>query len=348
MRLGSKEIRMGEFPALVAELSANHNNSLEHVLKTVEAAKNAGADAIKIQTYTPDTLTIPSKGKDFQIGGGTLWDGKSLHELYGEAATPWEWTPHIKEAAEDLGLGFFSTAYDPTAVDFLEKLNVPVHKIASFEIVDIPLISKMASTGRPLILSTGMATIEEIEEAVKAAHEGGAGEILLLKCTSAYPAPSCEMNLRSLGDLHKRFGVAVGLSDHSLGSTAAVVATTLGACFIEKHFTLSRQIKTPDSEFSMEPAEFLQMAKAVREAFESLGSVRYGITESQESSRTFRRSLYVVKPIKAGEALTSENIRSIRPGFGLSPRHLSDVLKTRALRDIPEGSPLSWEDIEEA
>ncbi len=331
------------FPVyLVAEMSANHNQDFQLALRTLEAAKEAGADAIKLQTYTPDTLTLDSEAPPFQIRGGTPWDGKTLYELYGEAYTPWDWHPLLKRKASELGLDFFSTAFDPSAVDFLEQLEVPVHKVASFEIVDIPLIEKMAATGKPLILSTGMATLQEIEGAVEAARRAGAGQIALLKCTSAYPAPPADMNLKTIPHLAEVFQVPVGLSDHTLGIAVPVAAVALGACLVEKHFTLSRDLPGPDRAFSLEPGEFRAMAEAIRTAEQALGWVSYGASPVEEQSRIFRRSLFVVQDMKAGDLFDAGNLRSIRPGCGLAPRFLPRLLGRRAARDIPRGTPLDW------
>jgi len=340
---GSRHIGWGEPVYIVAELSANHNQDFEQAVALIHAAKEAGADAVKLQTYTPDTLTIPSDKEYFRIGGGTLWDGRTLYDLYGEAYMPWEWQPRLKEIADEIGIDLFSTAFDPTAVDFLEEMGVPLHKVASFEIVDIPLIEKMARTGKPLIMSTGMATLGEIEEAVQAARRAGATQIALLKCTSAYPAPPEEMNLRTIPHLAEAFGVPVGLSDHTLGIAVPVTAVALGACIVEKHFTLSRQIPGPDSAFSLEPAEFRAMVEAIRIAERALGQVHYEVTERERASQVFRRSLFVVQDVKAGEVLTEENVRSIRPGHGLPPKHLPDVLGRRAARDMGRGTPLTWD-----
>lgn len=343
IEINGRKIGTGHPVYIVAEISANHNQKFHQAVELIKAAKEAGTDAVKFQTYTPDTLTIKSDRPEFRIGGGTLWDGKTLYDLYAEAYTPWEWQPKLKEVAEELGLDFFSTAFDPTAVDFLEEIGVPVHKIASFEIVDIPLIEKMARTAKPLIISTGMATLGEIEEAVRAARNAGATQIALLKCTSAYPSPPEEMNLRTIPHLAESFGVPVGLSDHTLGIAVPVAAVALGACIVEKHFTLSRNIPGPDSTFSLEPHEFKTMVEAIRTAEKALGKVHYGVSEREARSRAFRRSLFVVKDMKAGEIFTEENIRSIRPGYGLHPRYLKDVLGRRATRDIPAGAPLSWD-----
>jgi len=331
------------FPVyIVAELSANHNQSFDRAVKLIHAAKVAGADAIKLQTYTPDTITIASDREYFRINAGTLWDGRTLHELYAEAYMPWDWQPKLKQVANGLGLDLFSTPFDATAVDFLEEMNVPAYKVASFELVDIPLIRKIARTGKPLIISTGMATLEEIQEAVTAAREAGAAQIALLKCTSAYPALPDDMNLRTIPELANRFGVPAGLSDHTLGIAVPVAAVALGACFIEKHITLSRSQKGPDSEFSLEPQEFEAMADAVHTAERALGKVQFGAGIEEANSRVFRRSLFVVQDVKQGQLLSDQNIRSIRPAHGLHTRHLPEVLGRRASRDIERGTPLSW------
>ena len=328
---------------MIAEMSANHGHSFERAVEILHAAKDAGADAVKLQTYTPDTITIASNRSEFRVGGGTLWDGRNLHDLYAEAYTPWDWQPRLKKAAEDLGMDLFSSAFDSTAVDFLEQMNVPAHKVASFELVDIPLIQRMALTGKPLIMSTGMATAGEIEEALQSARDGGATQIALLKCTSAYPAPAEEMNLRTIPEMSRRFGVPVGLSDHTMGITAPVAAVALGACIIEKHLTLSRSMPGPDSVFSLEPQEFKTMVDAVRTAEKSLGEVQFGLSAKEEASRAFRRSLFVVEDVKQGEVFTASNVRSIRPGYGLHTRHLAEVLGKHAARDTERGTPLSWE-----
>jgi len=309
----------------------------------VEAAKVAGADAIKLQTYTADTITIACDREPFRIGGGTLWDGKTLHQLYREAYTPWEWQPKLKQAAEDLGMQCFSSAFDASAVDFLECLHVPAHKVASFELVDLGLIRKMAATGKPLIMSTGMATIEEVEEAIETARQAGATQIALLKCTSAYPAPPEEVNLRTIPELSRRFGVPVGLSDHTTGIAVPVAAVSLGACIIEKHFTLSRAAGGPDSAFSLEPDEFKSMVEAVRTVEKALGSIHFGVSEQESRSQVFRRSLFVVCDVKKGEMFTAENVRSIRPGYGLHTRYLAEILGRVATQDIARGTPLSWD-----
>ena len=328
---------------VVAEMSANHSRNFEQAVRLVQAAKEAGADAVKLQTYTPDTITLRSDREYFRIGGGTLWDGRTLHDLYAEASMPWEWQPKLKKIADGLGLDLFSSAFDATAVDFLEQIGVPAHKVASFELVDLPLIEKMARTGKPLILSTGMATLEEIEEAVATARTAGASQIALLKCTSAYPSPPEEMDLRAIPDLAQRFQVPVGLSDHTLGISVPVAAVALGACIVEKHFTLSRSVPGPDSTFSLEPGEFKSMVQAARTAERALGKAQYGVHPAEEASRVFRRSLFVVEDTKAGERFTEINLRSIRPGNGLHTRHLREVLGHTATRDIARGTPLSWD-----
>ncbi len=342
MHVGDRTLGPGHPVFVVAELSANHNQSFDEAVRVVHAAHQAGADAIKLQTYTADTITIRSPRPEFRIGGGTLWDGRTLHDLYAEAYTPWEWQPKLKALAEELGMVCFSSAFDASAVDFLEGMDVAVHKIASFELNDIPLIEAMASTGKPLILSTGMASVQEVEEALAAARHAGATELMLLKCTSAYPSPPEAMHLRTLPELASRFGTLVGLSDHTVGATAPVVAVALGAVLIEKHLTLSRATPGPDSAFSMEPAEFADMVKAVRVAEQALGTVRYG-AEEDKGSRKFRRSLYVVKAMKKGEAFTAENVRSIRPAEGLHTRHFAEILGKRATRNVPEAEPLAWD-----
>lgn len=343
MQIAGRRIGPGEPTYIIAEMSANHGHSFETAANLVRAAKAAGADAIKLQTYTADTITLASNRDEFRIAAGTLWDGRNLHELYSEASTPWEWQPRLKQIAEDLRMHCFSSAFDSTAVDFLEGINVPAHKIASFELVDIPLIQKMACTGKPLIISTGMASVEEIEEAVSAARDAGATQIALLKCTSAYPALPEEMNLRTIPEMARRFALPVGLSDHTMGIAAPVVAVTLGARMIEKHLTLSRATPGPDAAFSLEPHEFEQMVDAVRTAEKALGAIKFGADGSEKSGLAFRRSLFAVEDIAPGAAFTAENIRSIRPGNGLHPRYLMELLGKRASTQIKKGTPLSWE-----
>jgi pseudaminic acid synthase len=332
------------FPVyIVAELSANHRQQFDEAVKLVNAAKESGADAVKLQTYTPDTLTIQSNRHEFRISGGTPWDGKTFYDLYGEAYTPWEWQPKLKKVANDLGIDLFSTPYDKTAVDFLEEMDVPAFKVASFEIIDIPLVEYISSKGKPIIISTGMATLVEIEEAIQAARRTEAIQIALLKCTSAYPALPDEMNLHTIPHLAKAFSVPIGLSDHSLGIAVPVAAVALGACIVEKHFTLSRNVPSPDSAFSLEPQEFKTMTEAIRTVEKALGEVRYDAGEQEARSLVFRRSLFVIKDMKASGVFTEENVRSIRPGYGLHPRYLKDILGRRAARDIKRGTPLAWE-----
>lgn len=329
---------------IIAELSANHNGSLERAETLIRAASDAGADAVKLQTYTADTLTIPCANKYFRIKG-TLWEGKTLYELYQEAAMPWEWQPRLKALANDLGMDCFSTPFDATAVDFLESMDVPCHKVASFEVVDIPFLKKIASTGKPVIMSTGMASLAEIDEAVTTLRENGTKELALLKCTSAYPASPEEANLRTIPHLAQAFNCIAGLSDHTLGSAVAIGAVTVGARIIEKHFTLARADGGPDSAFSMEPQEFKQMVQDIRIAEKALGTVCYELTPEQKNSIVFRRSLFVVKDITIGDVFTEENVRSIRPGNGLHPRYYQLILNKRSRCDIPAGTPLSWKHI---
>jgi pseudaminic acid synthase len=346
LKIGERLIGPGQPAYVIAELSANHHQDFEQAVQIMHAAKAAGADAVKLQTYTPDTITIRSDQEYFRIGGGTLWDGRTLYDLYAEAQTPWEWQPKLKQVADKLGLDLFSSPFDSTAVDFLEGMNVPAYKLASCELVDVGLIQKIARTGRPLLISTGMATVEEIEEALKTARDAGSTELALLKCTAAYPALPDEMNLRTIPEMSWRFEVPVGLSDHTIGATAAVAAVVLGACILEKHITLSRSLEGPDSAFSLEPEEFKVMVEAVRVAEKALGKVQFGPSEHEKSTLVFRRSLFVVENVKRGQSLTSENVRSIRPGHGLHTRHLLDVIGKRAARDIERGTPVSWDLIE--
>ena len=326
---------------VVAEVSANHNQKLERAEEIIRAAAEAGADAVKLQTYTADTLTIPCDNEYFRIKK-TIWEGRTLYDLYQEAYTPWEWHRPLQKLAQQLNIDFFSTPFDFTAVDFLEKLNVPFYKVASFEVLDIPLLNKIASTGKPVIMSTGMASLAEIYEAVKALRQGGAGPLTLLKCTSSYPAPPEEANLRTIPALAKIFHCDSGLSDHTIGSANAIAAVALGATVIEKHFTLSRADGGPDGSFSMEPSEFKQMVQDVRTVEKALGKISFELTDKERDSRVLRRSLFVVEDIKAGEELKSSNVRSIRPGYGLPPKYLPEVLGCKALEDIPKGTPLSW------
>ena len=342
IEINGRRIGPAEPVYIIAELSANHNQDFEQAVRLIYAAKDTGADAVKLQTYTPETITIDSDAVQFRIGKGTIWEGRNLYELYGEAYTPWEWQPKLKAVADNLGLTLFSSPFDSTAVDFLEAMSVPAYKIASFEMIDLALIHKVASTGKPVIVSTGMATLAEIGEAVDCIRGTGNQQLALLKCTSAYPAPPEEMNLRTIGDMAQRFGALVGLSDHTLGTTVPVVAVSLGACIVEKHFTLSRAVPGPDSQFSLEPHEFKQMVDAVRTAERARGEVSYEASEREQASRIFRRSLFVVSDMRAGEPFTPENVRSIRPGYGLPPKFLRDVLGKRAAVDLKRGTPLEW------
>ena len=342
IRINERLIGKGHPTYVVAELSGNHNQDFSQAVELVKAAKRSGADAVKLQTYTPDTITIASEKKYFQIAGGTPWDDRALYDLYREAYTPWEWQPKLKAVAEDLGIDLFSSPFDHSAVEFLEEMEVPCYKVASFEIVDLPLIEKIASTGKPVIISTGMATLGEIEAALEAARLADAPQVALLKCTSAYPAPPEEMNLRTIPHLAEAFHVPVGLSDHTLGSAVPVAAVALGACIVEKHFTLSRDIPGPDSAFSLEPQEFNGMVQAIRTAEKALGKVHYGLSGRESTSVIFRRSLFVVREVKAGEEFTTQNVRSIRPGHGLAPKHWKEVLGRCASRDIERGTPLDW------
>jgi pseudaminic acid synthase len=343
MKIKSRDIEIDQPTFIIAELSANHNGSLNNAIETIKAAKRAGADCIKLQTYTADTITINSKKDDFRLKQGTIWDDKYLHELYLEAYTPWEWHKQLFETAEAEGLICFSSPFDFSAVDMLEELKTPAYKIASFEITDIPLIEYVASKGKPVIISTGIAEIEDIELALDACRRMGNHDIALLKCTSSYPAPIEEANLVMIKDIAERFGVIAGLSDHTIGSMAPVVATAMGAKIIEKHFILDRAIGGPDASFSMNEQEFTEMVKAVREAEKSIGNIDYTLTEKQAKGREFSRSLYIVKDVKAGETITKENVRSIRPGFGLHPKYYYDILGKTIKYDADAGTRLSLE-----
>lgn len=343
LEIDGRRIGPGFSIYIVAELSANHHQDFDQAVKLIHAAKEAGADAIKLQTYTAETLTLRCNKEYFRIGGGTLWDGRTLFDLYEEACTPWAWQPKLKAIANELGLDLFSTPFDRTAVDFLERMNVPAYKVASFEIVDLPLIRCIAQTGRPIIVSTGAATLAEIDEAVQTIREIGGNQIALLKCTSAYPAQPEEMNLRTIPHMAETFKVPVGLSDHTTDIAVPVAAVTLGACIMEKHFTLSRSIPSLDSAFSMEPYEFKAMVEAIRAAEKALGEVHYGPTKEEVKTRVYRRSLFVVEDMKAGETFTAENVRSIRPGHGLHTRYLGEVMGRVASRDIQRGSPVTWD-----
>ena len=342
LTINGRVIGLGQPTYIIAEMSANHGQDFERAVEIVRAAKAAGADAIKLQTLTPAGITFDSDASHFRVGGGTLWDGRTLFDLYGESAMPWEWQPRLADVAREIGIDLFSSPFDETAVDFLESMAAPAYKIASFEIVDLPLIRRVSRTGRPVIMSTGMATLGEIEDALTAAAQAGATEVALLKCTSAYPAPPAEMNLRGIPHLASVFGVPVGLSDHSEGPEAAIAAVSIGACIIEKHFTLSRSLPGPDSAFSVEPDEFRRMVDAIRTVEAALGQSRYEVGGSEQSSRAFRRSLFIVQDVKAGDVLTAAHVRSIRPGHGLAPKFWDDVVGHVAACDIAAGTPLTW------
>ena len=320
-------------PYIIAELSANHNGKLETALKIIEEAKKAGADAVKLQTYTADTITLDCDSEEFQIHGG-LWDGKNLYQLYKEAQMPWEWHSILFEHARKLGITIFSSPFDNTAVDLLESLNAPAYKIASFEAVDLPLIKNVASTGKPMIISTGMADADEIQEAIQAARDGGCKELAILHCVSGYPAPAADYNLRTIPDMMSRFGLVTGLSDHTLDNTTAIASVVMGASVIEKHFTLDRSGGGPDDSFSLEPAELAALCRDSKTAWASLGQVDYGRKSSEQGNVKFRRSLYFVKDIKAGEIITASDIRSVRPGFGLAPKHYEEIIGARAIGPI--------------
>lgn len=337
MKIGKRQIGEDSPVFIIAELSANHNGSIETAKETIRAAKRTGADAIKLQTYTADTMTIDCDNDDFIING-TIWEGRKLYELYQEAYTPWEWHEELFQCAKEEGLICFSSPFDKSAVDFLENLNVPAYKIASFEITDIPLIEYVASKGKPVILSTGIATLEDIELALDACQRMGNDNIALLKCTSSYPAPVEEVNMAMIPDFKERFNVIAGLSDHTLGSTVPIVATTLGARIIEKHFIIDRSIGGPDASFSMNEQEFTEMVKAVRAAEKAVGQVSYEPTDKQIKGRAFSRSLYVVKDVKKGDILTEDHVRSIRPGFGLHPKYLKEYLGKPSHRTYSAGS----------
>jgi len=342
MKIAGRAVGGGAAPFVIAEMSGNHNQSLERALALVDAAAAAGAHALKIQTYTADTMTIDVGRNEFVISDQkSLWKGKNLYQLYQEAHTPWDWHPPIFERAKKRGLIAFSSPFDASAVDFLEKLGVPCYKIASFENTDLPLIRKAASTGKPLIISTGMASAQELGESVKAARKAGARHIVLLKCTSTYPATPDDTNILTIPDMRKRFGCEVGLSDHTMGIGVAVASVSLGACMVEKHFTLRRADGGVDSAFSLEPQELRSLVVEVERAWLALGKVRYGATAKEKASLAFRRSLYVVKDLKAGDKLTRENVRAIRPGLGLPPGRMEFVLGKRIKRDAPRGTPLT-------
>ncbi|MEX2129059.1 MAG: pseudaminic acid synthase [Xanthobacteraceae bacterium] len=346
LQIAGRRIGAGHPPYVIAELSGNHNGEIARAFRLIDAARQAGADAVKLQTYTADTITIDHAGPGFVIEGG-LWHGRRLHELYQEAHTPWDWHPALFAHASKIGITCFSSPFDASAVDLLERLGAPAYKIASFEIVDTPLIRYAAKSGKPLIISTGMAEASEIDEAVAAAREAGAGAIALLHCVSAYPTPTEEANLARIPALAERYDCPIGLSDHSLGIEVAIGAVALGAAIIEKHLTLARADGGPDAAFSLEPSELAALVKGVRTAHAAVGRADYGHAASEKPNMAFRRSLYAVKDIAAGEVLTDQNVRSIRPGYGLAPKHLPEILGHRARRAIARGTPMSFDLVEQ-
>lgn len=329
-------------PYIIAEVSANHNGKLENALKLLEIAKEAGADAVKLQTYTADTITLDCDKEDFQIRGG-LWDGNTLYSLYQQAYTPWEWHKALFAKAKSLDLTIFSSPFDTTAIELLEGLDAPAYKIASFEAIDLPLIQAAAKTGKPLIISTGMANQEEIQEAIDAAKDAGCTELAILHCVSGYPTPADQYNLRTVADLSERFNCVVGLSDHTIENITAVTSIAMGAAIVEKHFTLDRNGGGPDDSFSLEPKELAALCRDTKMAWQALGKVNYTLTEAEKGNAQFRRSLYAVRDIKAGEAITMENVKSIRPGYGLAPKHLNTILGKIACQAIEKGTPIRWD-----
>lgn len=347
IEIDGKKIGPAHKPYIIAELSANHNGDLAAALKTIEVAKACGADAIKIQTYTPDTMTIKSDKEDFQVRGG-LWDGYQLYDLYQWAHTPFEWHQALFEKAKQVGITLFSTPFDETAVDLLESLNTPAYKIASFEITDLPLIERVAKTGKPMIMSTGMANQEEIAEAIATARAAGCNDLVVLHCISAYPAPYQQANLATINDISARYDVLSGLSDHTLGTTVSVAAVALGACLIEKHFILDRTQPGPDSTFSIEPQELKSLVQNTEIAHQAIGKANYDLKQAEQSSIKFRRSIYFVKPLKAGDIIKAQDIRRIRPGYGLAPKHFEQLIGMKVNKDIDAGTAASWRDIEKA
>ncbi|MBE0508796.1 MAG: pseudaminic acid synthase [Marinospirillum sp.] len=343
--IAGREISRSQPPYVIAELSANHNGKLETALRIIEEAAKTGADAVKLQTYRPDTITLNSDAEEFKIKGG-LWDGRTLYELYEEAHMPWEWHKPLFEHANKLGITIFSSPFDPTAVDLLEDLNTPAYKIASFEAVDLPLIEYVARTGKPMIISTGMADAEEIQEAIDAAKGAGCKELAILHCVSGYPAPAADYNLRTIPDMIERFGLVTGLSDHTLDNTTAITSVALGASIIEKHFTLDRKGGGPDDSFSLEPSELLALCRDSKTAWQALGKVDYGRKSSEQGNVQFRRSLYFVKDMKAGDVITEDCIRSVRPGFGLAPRYFNDLMGKRLLQPVKSHQPVMKNDVE--
>ncbi|CBZ04607.1 pseudaminic acid synthase [Clostridium botulinum] len=343
IKIQNFEINENSKTFIIGEISANHNGSFDNAVKLIKAAKDAGVDAIKLQTYTADTITINCNNEHFQIKQGTLWDGRTLYDLYKEAYMPWEWQPKLKKIAEEEGLICFSSPFDKTAVDFLENMDVPAYKIASFEITDIPLIEYVASKGKPIIISTGIATMTDIELAINACKRVGNNEIILLKCTSAYPSPLEDVNLKTIPNIKKTFNVIAGLSDHTLGIEVPIAAVTLGAKVIEKHIILSKKDGGPDAAFSLEPHELKNMVQSIRNIEKAIGRVTYDLTEKQQKSREFSRSLFIVKDIKVGEKFTKENVKSIRPAFGLHPNYINDIVGKTCIENLKKGTPLKWE-----
>lgn len=328
-------------PYVIAELSANHNGKLETALRIIEEAKKAGADAVKLQTYKPDTITLPSDSEDFKIHGG-LWDGRTLYDLYQEAHMPWDWHKPLFEYSRQIGITIFSSPFDTTAIDLLEDLNTPAYKIASFEAIDLPLIKYAASTGKPMIISTGMADAEEIQEAIDAAHSAGCKELALLHCVSGYPAPAEDYNLHTIPDMMQRFGLVTGLSDHTLDNTTAIASVALGAAIIEKHFTLDRQGGGPDDSFSLEPKDLKDLCRGAKTAWQALGKVDYGRKSSEQANVQFRRSLYFVNDLQVGDVITTQDVRSVRPGYGLAPKHLDAVIGKKVTRAVRAATPVDW------
>ena len=343
--IAGRRIASDAAPYIIAELSANHNGSLDTARNIIEEAKKAGADAIKLQTYRPDTITLDCDSEEFTIRGG-LWDGKTLYQLYEEAHTPWDWHKPLFEYARKFGITIFSSPFDNTAVDFLEELNAPAYKVASCEVVDLPLIKYIASTGKPMIISTGMANVDEIREAIETARDAGCKELAILHCVSGYPAPAQDYNLRTISDMVKRFGLVMGLSDHTLDNTTAITSVALGVSIIEKHFTLDRSGGGPDDSFSLEPKELESLCRDSKTAWESLGKVDYEIKPSEKSNIKFRRSLYFVKAMKAGDVITEDSIRSVRPGYGLPPKYYDSLIGKRLCCDVSYGTPVSKKHLE--
>ncbi|MBW6392004.1 pseudaminic acid synthase [Billgrantia antri] len=344
IEIDGRRIGEGHAPYVIAELSANHNGKLETAMRIIEEAKKAGADAVKLQTYRPDTITLDCDTDDFKIKGG-LWDGRTLYELYEEAHMPWEWHQPLFEHARKLGITIFSSPFDPTAVDLLEELGAPAYKIASFEAVDLPLIEYVAKTGKPMIISTGMADADEIQEAIDAAHDAGCKQLAILHCVSGYPAPPEDYNLHTIPDMRERFGLVTGLSDHTIDNTTAIASVALGASLIEKHFTLDRNGGGPDDSFSLEPSELAALCRDVKTAWQALGQVDYGRKSSEQGSAQFRRSLYFVKSLKAGDLITKDAVRIVRPGYGVPPSFLNKILGVKVVKDVRACSPVHKADV---